>query len=87
MPSILIPDVSPQKDEDFFAKARRVVGDGGGFVVKAFDTAALESAFAAMKDPVRLTAMQDNRAGLRLPNGAENTAALLMRYVQQLRRE
>jgi spore coat polysaccharide biosynthesis predicted glycosyltransferase SpsG len=29
VPAILIPDVSSQKDEDFFAKAQRVVGESG----------------------------------------------------------
>ncbi len=86
VPSILIPDVSPQKDEDFFAKARRVVGERGGFVVKAFDTAALETAFAAMKDAARLTAMKEDRARLELPNGAESAAAQLLSHVEKLRK-
>ncbi|MEQ8355937.1 MAG: hypothetical protein RH942_10415 [Kiloniellaceae bacterium] len=86
VPSILIPDVSPQKDEDFFAKARRVVGEAGGFVVPAFDDAALQTAFAAMDDPARLTAMKEDRARLPLQNGAANAAAVLMRHVQPRRR-
>ena len=85
VPSILIPSVSPQQIEDHFEKARRILGEHGGFVVRASDTPALEAAFAAMDDPARLTAMKEDRARLQLPNGAETGAALLMSHMQKLR--
>lgn len=87
VPAILIPDVSPQKDEDFFAKAQRVVGESGGFVVRAFDTAALGDAFVAMNDPARLAAMKEDRATLPLQNGAEAAASLLARYTEKIANE
>jgi len=86
VPSILVPDVSPQKDEDFEAKARRVLGQKGGFVVKAFDKAGLAAAFAAMNDPARLAAMTEDRAALTLPNGAVNAAAALHRQLRPPRK-
>lgn len=80
VPAILVTDVSPQKDEDFVGKARRLLGANGGFVVRGFDTPALEAAFAAMDDPARLGAMTADRAALKLPNGARAAAALLAGY-------
>lgn len=84
VPAILIPDVSPQKDEDYAAKARRTVGEHGGFVVPAYDTAALEAAFSAVNAPARLAAMTADRAALKLPNGARAGAALLARYTDDI---
>jgi UDP-N-acetylglucosamine:LPS N-acetylglucosamine transferase len=86
VPSILVPDVSPQKDEDFEAKARRVLGEKGGFVVKAFDQAGLATAFAAMNDPARLAAMTEDRATQTLPNGAVNAAAAMLRHLRPPRK-
>jgi UDP:flavonoid glycosyltransferase YjiC (YdhE family) len=84
VPSILVTDVSPQQDEDFPLKAQRIVGANGGFVVRGFDTPALESAFAAMDDPARLAAMTADRAALKLENGARTAAALLARYTAKI---
>jgi hypothetical protein len=64
-------------------KARRVVGEGGGFIVPAFDTDGLRAAFAAMNDPARLQAMRQDRARLKLENGARAAAALLARYAEK----
>ena len=83
VPSILVTDVSPQQDEDFPLKARRIVGANGGFVVRGFDTPALQSAFAAMDDPQQLEAMTQDRARLALPDGASAGAALLARYADK----
>jgi len=87
VPSILVPDVSPQKDEDFVAKAHRVLGDQGGFVVKAFDREGLAAAFAAMDDPRRLAAMTRDRIAQKPPNGAVNAATILMQQVSHLRED
>jgi hypothetical protein len=84
VPSILVTDVSPQQDEDFLLKAQRIVGANGGFVVRGFDTPALESAFAAMDDPARLAAMTADRAALKLENGARTAAALLASYTDKI---
>jgi len=80
VPAILIPDAGMQQDEDFAAKAKRTLGEGGGFVVPAYDNEALERAFAAMNDPARLAAMKQARAQHELPNGAKTAAELLVRY-------
>ncbi len=82
VPAILIPDVSPQHDEDHVAKAKRVLGENGGFVVPAFDGPALHAAFSAMSNKERLQAMKEDRASLKLQNGAENCAKLLARYTK-----
>ncbi|MGD1877507.1 MAG: hypothetical protein ACFB13_08405 [Kiloniellaceae bacterium] len=85
IPAILVPDVSPQKDEDFFAKARRTLGDRGGFVVPAYDTLALDTAFANFDDPAQLAAMKEDRVRTELPNGAVAAAELLVRYTASVR--
>lgn len=84
VPAILVPGASLQQDEDFFVKAQRLVGERGGFVVRAFDTAALSAAFAVMNDPAKLGAMTADRAAPKLENGAEAAAALLARYTDKI---
>lgn len=84
VPAILVTDVSPQQDEDFVIKAKRLLGANGGFVVPGFDTPALQTAFAAMNDPARLAAMAADRAALKLENGARAAAALLARYTDKI---
>lgn len=84
VPSILVPSAIPWQIEDHLQKARRVVGEHGGFVVPTYDTAALQAAFAAMNDPARLAAMTADRAALKLENGARTAATLLVRYVDKI---
>lgn len=84
IPAILLPSVIPWQIEDHLQKARRLVGDGGGFVVPAYDTAALLAAFSAVNDPARLAAMTAERAARKLENGARTGAELLVRYTDKL---
>ncbi|MGE5766427.1 MAG: hypothetical protein ACM35H_04520 [Bacteroidota bacterium] len=84
VPSILVPSVIRWQIEDHLQKARRIVGELGGFAVPAYDTAALEAAFSAMNDPARLAAMTADRAALKFQNGARTGAALLARYTEKI---
>ncbi|MEO3431498.1 glycosyltransferase [Pelagibius sp. CAU 1746] len=77
VPSILVPSTSPQQIEDHLQKARRILGQNGGFIVSAMDSEALASAFAAMDTPARLSAMKEDRAKLNFQNGAERAAGIL----------
>lgn len=81
IPSILIPSVSPQQIEDHRAKAQRIVGDGSGFVVTAFDSPGLQSAFSHFDEPQRLKKFKEAGDNLSLPNGAEGGAAILTEFI------
>lgn len=84
VPSILVPSVSPHQIEDHRAKAERILGENGGFVVPAYDTAALAAAFSVMNDPVKLEAMKRDRESLNLRNGAETAAEIITRMTQEI---
>jgi len=84
VPAILITDVSPQNDEDFVAKAKRTLGQNGGFVVRAYDTPALDAAFAQFDAPEQLAAMRQGRLATEPRNGAAKAAELLARYTQRV---